>query len=191
MFLTICLLLLIIFLLYVIVRLLRDVSFLFNYVRPMKKFLNNTKSKTINQYNNQRFDQKLDAMERFDLQSIEIKHDGVFVRGDIIYIWDRLNHYTNVEKNARKLVYYKMLERKLLLNAKLRDIEANIKKLEENTVGSVLEKYYAKKSLVKTKYKLECMLSINRMKLELYNVYKNMEYDPDDQEFLPMDEVDN
>ena len=84
-----------------------------------------------------------------------------------------------------------MLEQKLLLNAKLRDIEANIKKLEENTVRSVLEKYYAKKSLVKTKYKLECMLSINRMKLELYNVYKNMEYDPDDQELLPMDEVDN
>ena len=35
------------------------------------------------------------------------------------------------------------------------------------------------------------MLIINRMKLELYNVYKNMEYDPDDQEPLPMDEVDN
>ena len=132
----------------------------------------------------------VDTTEYFDLKNIEIDYEGLSVRGDIIYYWDCINHYENIEKNPRKLLFSRMMEQKLLLLAKLKDVEINIGKLLDNDLLSPMDKYYRLKEHINKKFEICGKKELNEMKLDLYKTYKDMDYDPDDAETQPKDVID-
>lgn len=159
------------------------IYFLTEYIKSPKTFLNKLKSE-------EQKKKKVDTTEYFDLQNIEIDYDGLSVRGDIIYYWDCINHYENIEKNPRKLLFSRMMEQKLLLLAKLKDVEINIGKLLDNDLLSPMDKYYRLKEHINKKFEICGKKELNEMKLDLYKTYKDMDYDPDDAETQPKDVID-
>ena len=153
------------------------------YIKAPRAFLNKLKYEESKKKN-------VDTTEYFDLQNIEIDYEGLSVRGDIIYYWDCINHYENIEKNPRKLLFSRMMEQKLLLLAKLKDVEINIGKLLDNDLLSPMDKYYRLKEHINKKFEICGKKELNEMKLDLYKTYKDMDYDPDDAETQPKDVID-
>ena len=153
------------------------------YIKAPRAFLNKLKYEKSKKKN-------VDKTEYFDLQNIEIDYEGLSVRGDIIYYWDCINHYENIEKNPRKLLFSRMMEQKLLLLAKLKDVEINIGKLLDNDLLSPMDKYYRLKEHINKKFEICGKKELNEMKLDLYKTYKDMDYDPDDAETQPKDVID-
>ena len=153
------------------------------YIKAPRAFLNKLKYEESKKKN-------VDTTEYFDLKNIEIDYEGLSVRGDIIYYWDCINHYENIEKNPRKLLFSRMMEQKLLLLAKLKDVEINIGKLLDNDLLSPMDKYYRLKEHINKKFEICGKKELNEMKLDLYKTYKDMDYDPDDAETQPKDVID-
>ena len=148
MLLTIFLSILLLIFFLIIVYLTKNLLIVARYFKA-RKFLHND-IKNLNS-NSELLKKQVEDPERFDLENILILHEGIWVRGSIIYVWNCINHYEKVAINPRTHFFYKLIERKLLLSGKLDDVNQNIERIEKNNFLSLMDKFYAMKTCIKKK----------------------------------------
>ena len=183
MLLTIFLLIVLLIFFLIIVRLTKYLLIVVRYFKARKFLYNDTKNSELSK-------KQVEDYERFDLENILILHEGLWVPGSIIYVLDRLNHYEKVEINPRKHFFYKLMEQKLILSGKLVDVNQNIERLEKNNFLSLMDKFYAMKTCIKKKTEIQYKQKLTEIKLELYRLNSDMDYDPEDKERPSLDEID-
>ena len=126
----------------------------------------------------------------WELSDIEIYQDGFWINGDILCVRDCINYYSLNEKNSRKFTFFKLIEEKLMLLAKLKDVEQNIQKVELDVSRTPLDKYYALKIHIKRKHEIVCKQQLNEFKFSIFKSDKSMDFDPDQKEIYSKDETD-
>lgn len=183
MLLTIFLLIVLLIFFLIIVRLTKYLLIVVRYFKARKFLYNDTKNSELSK-------KQVEDSERFDLENILIWHEGLWVPGSIIYVLDCLNHYEKVEINPRKHFFYKLMEQKLILSGKLVDVNQNIERLEKNNFLSLMDKFYAMKTCIKKKTEIQYKQKLTEIKLELYRLNSDMDYDPEDKERPSLDEID-
>ena len=82
------------------------------------------------------------------------------------------------------------MEQKLILSGKLVDVNQNIERLEKNNFLSPADKFYAMKTCIKKKTEIQYKQKLTEIKLELYRLNSDMDYDPEDKERPSLDEID-